>query len=109
MEAGMSAGWLRALIGIVVFFVILFAGINVTGALDLTPDPSTGLVASSNTFIALFGVSLLVGFIAYAAVEYAQTKRFESITSQFDTRTIVLIPIAIAINIDLGQTVAAAL
>src|SRR6185295_11769551 len=32
-----------------------------------------------------------------------------SITSQFDTRTIVLIPIAIAINIILGQTVSAAL
>ena len=38
-----------------------------------------------------------------------QTRRFDSITSQFDTRTIVLIPIAIALNIILGQAVAAAL
>jgi hypothetical protein len=43
------------------------------------------------------------------AVEYFQTGRLDSIASQFDTRTIVLIPIAIAINIILGQTVAAAL
>ena len=43
------------------------------------------------------------------AIEYAQTGRLDSIASQFDTRTIVLIPIAIAINIILGQTVAAAL
>src|SRR5205085_24055 len=55
------------------------------------------------------GVALVVGLVAYAVAEYAQTGRVESITSQFDTRTIVLIPIAIAINIILGQTVAAAL
>jgi hypothetical protein len=57
----------------------------------------------------LFSVALLAGFLAYAATEYAQTRRFESISRQFSTRTIVLIPIAIAINIILGQTVAAAL
>ena len=50
-----------------------------------------------------------MGWSRYAATEYAQTGRFDSITSQFTTRTIVLIPIAIAINIILGQTVAAAL
>ena len=50
-----------------------------------------------------------MGLIAYAATEYAQTQQLESIARQFDTRTIVLIPIAIAINIVLGQTVAAAL
>src|SRR4029079_16563180 len=44
-----------------------------------------------------------------AVVEFATTGRLESITSQFDTRTIVLIPIAIAINIVLGQTVGNAL
>jgi hypothetical protein len=105
----MAAGWIRATLGIVAFFVVLVIGLNLTGALDLTPDPNTGLVAAGNTFIVLFGASLLVGFVVYAAAEYAQTKRLDSITSQFDTRTIVLIPIAIAINIILGQTVSAAL
>ena len=57
----------------------------------------------------LLGIAVLVGIVAYAATEYAQTRRLDSITRQFDTRTIVLIPIAIAINIILGQTVAAAL
>jgi energy-coupling factor transport system substrate-specific component len=47
--------------------------------------------------------------VAYAAVEYAQTRSFASISAQFDTRTIVLMPIAIAINIILGATVANAL
>lgn len=105
----MSTGWLRAIVGVVVFFVALAIGLNVTGALDATPDPNTGLIAARNTIIVLFGVALVLGFVAYAATEYAQTKRLDSITSQFDTRTIVLIPIAIAINIILGQTVSAAL
>jgi hypothetical protein len=105
----MSASWLRAIVGVVAFFVVLVIGLSVTGTLDSTADPNTGLIAAQNTIIVLFGVALLVGFLAYAATEYAQTKRLESITSQFDTRTIVLIPIAIAINIILGQTVSAAL
>ncbi len=105
----MAASWVRALVAIIAFFVVLLVGLNVTGPLDLTADENTGLIAAQNTIIVLFGVALLVAFLAYAAVEYAQTNRLESITSQFDTRTIVLIPIAIAINIILGQTVSAAL
>ncbi|HEX2756858.1 MAG TPA: hypothetical protein VHM48_15410 [Candidatus Limnocylindrales bacterium] len=105
----MSTGWLKALVGIVVFFVVVIIGLNATGTLDATADPVTGLIASRNTIIVLLGIALLLGFVAYAGTEYAQTNRLESITSQFDTRTIVLIPIAIAINIILGQTVAAAL
>jgi uncharacterized membrane protein YidH (DUF202 family) len=105
----MSASWVRSAVGLVAFFVVLVIGINLTGTLDLTPDPNTGLIAAGNTLIALFVVALVVAIAAYAAIEYAQTRKLESITRQFDTRTIVLIPIAIAINIILGQTVAAAL
>ena len=105
----MAQSWIRGIIGVVAFFVVLIVGINLTGSIDFTPDPTTGLIASGNTLVVVVGISLLVGFIAYAAAEYAQTRRFDSITSQFDTRTIVLIPIAIAINIILGQTVAAVL
>jgi hypothetical protein len=105
----MAATWTRAIVGIVAFFVVLVVGLNVTGTLDATADPNTGLIAAQNTIIAILVVALLVGFVAYAVTEYAATKRLDSITSQFDTRTIVLIPIAIAINIILGQTVSAAL
>jgi len=105
----MSQTWLRAIVGLVAFFVVLVIGINLSGALDLTADPTTGLIASQNTVIAILVVALIAGFVGYAGTEYAQTRRLDSITSQFDTRTIVLIPIAIAINIILGQTVSAAL
>jgi hypothetical protein len=57
----------------------------------------------------VLAVALLVGFVVYAAIEWLQTRRFDSISRQFDTRTIVLIPIAIAINVVLGETVAVAL
>jgi hypothetical protein len=96
---------LRALVGIVAFLVVVAIGISLTGSLDATGD----LKGSANKVVAVVIVALLVGIVAYAAIEYGQTNRLESITSQFDTRTIVLIPIAIAINIILGQTVAAAL
>jgi len=105
----MASTWTRALVGIVAFFVVLVIGINVSGTLDATADPATGLIASRNTIIVILGIAVLVGLVAYALTEYAQTRRLDSITSQFDTRTIVLIPIAIAINIILGQTVSAAL
>jgi len=50
----MSTGWLRAIVGIVVFFVALPIGLSLTGALDATPDPTTGLIAARNTIIVLF-------------------------------------------------------
>jgi len=105
----MAAGWVRAIVGLVAFFAVLLIGLNVSGALDATPDPTTGLIAAQGTIIVILVIALLAALIGYAGTEYLQTKRLESITSQFSTRVIVLIPIAIAINIILGQTVSAAL
>jgi hypothetical protein len=105
----MAPSWIRALVGLVAFFVVLVVGVVLAGAIDTTVDAATGLIVGRNTLIVVFGIAVLAGFIGYAVVEYAQTGRLESISSQFDTRTIVLIPIAIAINIILGQTVSAAL
>jgi hypothetical protein len=105
----MSQTWVRAIVALIAVALVLVIGINVTGAVDLTPDPNTGVPVGFNKIIAILLAALIVGFIVYAATEYAQTRRLDSITRQFDTRTIVLIPIAIAINIILGQTVAAAL
>ena len=105
----MASTWVRALVALIAFVVVLVVGINVAGSIDFTPNPDTGVPVGFNTVVAIIAIGLVVALIAYLATEYAQTRRFDSITSQFDTRTIVLIPIAIAINIILGQTVAAAL
>jgi energy-coupling factor transport system substrate-specific component len=105
----MAPKWIRVGIAAVVAVITLFVGLAALGSLDTTADPDTGLVAGSNNFMFVLAIALLLAFIAYAVVEYAQTRRLESIASQFDTRTIVLMPIAIAINIVLGQTVGTAL
>ena len=51
-------------------------------------------------------VAVPAGIGAYALIEYLQTGQLDSITRQFDTRILVLMPIAIAINIVLGTAVA---
>src|SRR5205814_1464541 len=106
---GMASKWVRVLAAFIVGAATLVIGLAAAGNLDTTANPDTGLVAGSNSFMLVLALALLLGFIAYAVVEYAQTRRLDSIARQFDTRTIVLMPIAIAINIVLGQTVGTAL
>ena len=97
---GVSSSTLRIIAAIVAFAIVAVAGIVY---LDFA---GSGAVTSW-AYVTL--AALGVAFVVYAAVEYAQTRRLESITRQFDTRTIVLIPIAIALNIILGQAVSTAL
>jgi hypothetical protein len=78
------------------------------GVFAPSPNPDQ-LPPGANLFMFVLAVALVVGFVVYVAIEWAQTRQFDSITRQFDTRTIVLIPLAIAINVVLGQTVASAL
>src|SRR5262245_26232719 len=105
----MSSKWVRVAIAAIVGIVTLVVGLSTAGALDTTTNPDTGLVGGANAFMLVLALSLLLAFVAYALVEFATTRRLDSIASQFDTRTIVLMPIAIAINIVLGQTVGTAL
>ena len=90
--------WLSALGA---FVVVGFVGLAVIG--NFSAD------AANNSWALTAALGLAAAFVAYAAVEYAQTGGLASIARQFDTRTIVLIPVAIAINIILGQAVGAAL
>lgn len=54
-------------------------------------------------------IAVPAAVVAYAIIEYAQTRRIDSIARQFDTRVVVLMPVAIAVNIILGTAVASAL
>jgi len=83
-------------------------GITAAGVFAPSPNPDE-LPPGANLLMFVLAISLLIGFVVYAAVEWLQTRRLDSIARQFDTRTIVLIPFAIAINVVLGQTVAVAL
>lgn len=94
----MTLRWLAALAA---FVVVMLGGIVIIG--DFSTD------AAGNSWALIAAIGLAVGFIAYAAVEYAQTGGFASIAAQFDARTLALMPVAIAINIILGAAVANAL
>jgi hypothetical protein len=82
-------------------------GLAVVG-FDAAPN-ETGVAAGAYRFTFVLVAGVLVAIVAYGAVEWLQTRRLDSITGQFTTRTIVLMPVAIAINIVLGQTVGTAL
>ena len=94
-------GNLVRIIGATVAFVAVAVGGIV--ALNFGADSATA------SWVYLTLAAFLVALVVYGLIEYMQTRRLTSITSQFDTRTIVLIPIAVAFNIILGQTVGAAL
>jgi hypothetical protein len=96
-----TEGVIRIAAAVVAFVVVVVVAML---TLDFAADTAG---VTTWAYVALAGLGL--AFVAYAAVEYWQTKRFDSITRQFDTRTLVLIPIAIALNIILGQAVGSAL
>lgn len=93
--------FLRWIVALVVLLAVTFGGVAVIG--NFSGDSAGG------SWALVTAVGVLASFVAYALVEFAQTRRLTSIAAQFDTRTIVLIPFAIAINIILGQAVSAAL
>ena len=83
----MVVRWISA---VVAFAVVAYLGIAVIGNFSAE--------AAGNSWALTAALGLAAAFVAYAALEYAQTGGLASIARQFDTRTIVLMPIAIAIN-----------
>lgn len=82
--------------------VVVYLGIAVFGSFDTE-------AAAVASWASLAAVALLAAFVAYGAVELLQTGRVESVSRQFGTRTLVLMPLAIALNIVLGAAVGNAL
>ena len=104
----MRGPMLRAIVATLVAVAVAVAGILATGTFDATPDDA-GVPIGANAFVLVLAIALLSGFATYAAIEWLQTGRLDSIARQFDTRTIVLMALAIPINILVGQIVASAL
>lgn len=103
----MLVRWIAALAA---FVVVILIGAITIGNFGTGIDPDNFFDTEGADSFALIGaIALVVAFVVYAGVEYAQTGGLGSIARQFDTRTIVLMPIAVAINIILGATVANAL
>lgn len=105
-----GSGWLRVAAGVVTFFIVTAAGIVAFGQFGGETDPNTGAnPTAANSFALILAVAMLIGAVVTFALEKVQTGRLDSLSRQFTLRVVALMPIAIAINIVLGQTVAAAL
>jgi hypothetical protein len=102
--------WLWLGGGLIAFIVATIVGVIAFGTFNVPIDPNVGYsIPGANSFALVLALAAVVAFVVYAALEWFQTHRLASITNQFDTRTLVLMPIAIAFNIILGQAVGAAL
>lgn len=102
----------RWIVAGVAFVVVLAVGIIMAGGVPQSgeADPVTfAFQAVADVLALILGVALLVGIAVYLVLERMQTGANASVATQFTTRTLILMPIAIALNIILGQTVAAAL
>jgi hypothetical protein len=105
-----SGRWLWISGALIAFLLTAVVGVVAFGTFDVPPDPELGYsIPGANSFALILAIALIVAFVAYAGLEYAQTRHFDSIARQFDTRTLALMPVAIAFNIILGQAVGAAL
>ena len=103
----MLVRWIAAL---ATFIVVAFIGIVWFGNFTTGIDEEVFFdIEGANSFALIFALALIAAFVAYALVEYLQTRQLASIGRQFDTRTVVLMPVAIAVNIVLGAAVGNAL
>jgi hypothetical protein len=101
--------WIAALVA---FLIVAAAGVVLAGGIPEAgeADPVTfAFQAVADVLALILGVALLAAIAVYLVVERVQTGTIASVRTQFTTQTLILIPIAIALNIILGQTVAAAL
>jgi hypothetical protein len=110
METLMDKRWLRFVAALAVFLVATYLVATTAGRFDALPDPETFINQVTADSLALATIiGLIAGAAVYFLLEYVQTGRLASIEREFTTRTFVLMPIAIALNIVLGAAVANAL
>jgi len=106
----MQGQWLRAAAALVVFLVAVALGVLLLGRFDATPDPVTFInQVTADSFALILAVAMVLGALVFFGLELLQTGRLASLEGQFTTRTFVLMPVAIAINIALGTALAYAL
>lgn len=103
-----AAAWPRWVAAAVALAATVVVGASAAGTFSPGAGPDE-IPPAANLFMLLLAIGLVVAFVAYAIVEWLQTRRLDSIARQLTTRTVVLMALAIPVNIVLGQTVASAL
>jgi hypothetical protein len=104
----MEGRWLRVIAALIAFVIATAAGIVLFGRFDDTGriDPFGANLTTADSWALILTIAMIVAAIVYFGLEYAQTRRLASIEAQFTTRTFVLMPVGIALNIVLGGAVA---
>ena len=108
----MDRRWLRLIVALAVFAIVTVVGVLAFGRFDDATriDPiSFANLATADSWALILTLALIAAAVVYFALEYFQTGRLGSLEREFTTRTFVLMPIAIALNIVLGAAVANAL
>jgi hypothetical protein len=105
----MDGRWLRVLAALVVFIVATVVGILTVGNFGTAPDENFFNQVTADSWALILTIAILLAAIVYFVLEKVQTGRLASLDGEFTTRTIALMPIAIALNIVLGGAVANAL
>ena len=97
----MAATWVRVGGGLAVGLLVGLLGVLVL----LRIDP----VRAADSWSLLTLLAVPAGIATYALIEYLQTGQLASLRRQFDTRTLALMPLAMALDIVLGTVVSSAL
>ncbi|MFN8619849.1 MAG: hypothetical protein U0869_11315 [Chloroflexota bacterium] len=97
----MSRSWVRVVAAFAAFVLVALGSMALL--FSFAPD------AATNSWALLTLLAVGAGIAVYALIERAQTGRVDSIREQLPTRIWVLMPVAIALNIVLGQAVGSAL
>ena len=94
----MLVRWIAAL---VTFLVVAAAGVALAGGIPERgeADPITFAFQQVADVLALIlGIALLVSIAVYLVIERVQTGGNASVTTQFTTRTLILMPMALLMN-----------
>jgi hypothetical protein len=106
----MDGRWLRVIAALIVFGIATALGVLAFGRFDTAPDPETFInQVTADSWALILTVAMVLAALTWFGLEYFQTGRLASLEGQFTTRTFVLMPIGIALNIVLGSAVAYAL
>ncbi len=103
----MEGRWLRVIAALIVFGIATAVGVLLFGRFETAPDPETFInQVTADSWALILMIALILAAITWFGLEYFQTGRLGSLEGQFTTRTFVLMPIGIALNIVLGAAVA---
>lgn len=106
----MDGRWLRFIAALIVFGIATAVGILAFGRFETAPDPVTFInQVTADSWALILTIAMVFAALTWFGLEYFQTGRLASLEGQFTTRTFVLMPIGIALNIVLGAAVANAL